>query len=152
MPDRKTLDQSIAAALTARGVRFEAKKMMGGLAFMVDEKMCMGTAKQKLMVRFDPALHDEVLARPGAGPMDFTGKPMRGYVFVEAEALQATGALASWIDLALAFNPRAKRTKSERLLRGAERAKPPAKLHAGAWASRSSGPMPLAAFSAANPT
>lgn len=86
---------------------------------MVDDKMCVGSAKQRLMVRFDPELHDNVLTRPGAGPMDFTGKPMRGYVFVKPEAVKTATALGSWIDLALAFNPRAKRTAKKKLARRA---------------------------------
>lgn len=108
------LEQRIAATFGARGVQFKTKKMMGGLAFMVDGKMCVGTVKQLLMVRFDPDLHEEVLARPGAGPMDFTGRPMRGFVFVKSDAVQTVAALASWLDLALAFNPRARRSAKKK--------------------------------------
>lgn len=115
MSNNESLEERVAAAFAARGVRCEAKKMMGGTAFMVGGKMCVGSAKQLLMVRFDPALHDEVLHRPGAGPMDFTGRPMRGYVFVKPEAVKTAAALGSWIDLALAFNPRAKRSGKKKL-------------------------------------
>ncbi len=108
---KKNLDDRLASALEKRGVAFEAKKMMGGLCFMVDRKMCFGTAKQLLMVRFDPAMHESVLARPGARPMDFTGKPMRGYVFVDPNVLQSAPALNAWIDLGLEFNPRAQRSR-----------------------------------------
>lgn len=106
----EALEQRITAAFADRGVRFQSKKMMGGVAFMVRDRMCVGIVKQLLMVRFDPELHEQMLARPGAGPMDFTGKPMRGYVFVRSDALQADSALAYWIDVALAFNPSAKRS------------------------------------------
>ncbi len=101
----------IAALLAQKSVAFDAKRMMGGICFKVADKMCLGTAKNRLMVRFDPALHDEVLSRRGAGPMDFTGRPMRGYVFVRPETLGKDAALAAWIDLALEYNPRAKRSK-----------------------------------------
>jgi len=84
------------------------KKMMGGLTFMVDGKMCVGVVGEDLMVRLDPSAHDEALRRPGARPMDFTSRPMRGFVFVGREGTAAARDLARWIDLALAFNPRAK--------------------------------------------
>ncbi len=111
MSDGEDLANRISALLTARRVRFEAKRMMGGICFMVADKMCVGTAKNLLMVRFDPARHEEVLARPGAGPMDFTGRPMRGYVFVQPAALRNDAVLVSWLELALAYNPRAKSSK-----------------------------------------
>ena len=106
------LADRIAAVLTAQRVPFESKRMMGGICFKVADKMLVGTAKNRLMVRFDPALHDEVLARPGAGPMDFTGKPMRGYVFVQPAALKNDTMLSAWHDLALEYNPKAKRSKN----------------------------------------
>ena len=84
--------------------------MMGGIVFMVGGKMCVGTTQGRLMVRFDPAQHDAVLARPGAGPMDFTKRAMRGFVFVQAAAFRADAALEPWLDLALAYNPQAKRS------------------------------------------
>lgn len=104
----------IGEILKAKRIRFEAKRMMGGIAFMVEKKMCVGTAKNLLMVRFDPALHDEVLASPGAGPMDFTGRPMRGYAFVKPAALKKNAVLASWLELALDFNPRATSSKKKK--------------------------------------
>ena len=73
--------------------------------------MCVGTAKGRLMVRFDPARHDEILGRPGASVMDFTGRPMRGYVFVDPSAMSGEAAFKSWLELALAYNPQAKRSK-----------------------------------------
>src|ERR1700738_1145563 len=104
MSDDEGLANRISALLTVRRVRFESKRMMGGICFMVADKMCVGTAKNLLMVRFDPDRHEEVLARPGAGPMDFTGRPMRGYVFVKPSELGDDRVLASWLDLALAYN------------------------------------------------
>ena len=114
MPDTDELANRISAILAAKKVRFEPKRMMGGLAFMVDDKMFVGTAKNRLMVRFDPDLHEEVLARPGAGPMDFTGKPMRGFVFVELAAVRDDNDLGYWLDLALEYNPRAKRSTKKK--------------------------------------
>lgn len=111
MSNIEDLPDRISAQLKAKHVRFESKRMMGGICFMVADKMCVGTAKNLLMVRFDPARHEEVLSRPGAGPMDFTGRPMRGYVFVQPAALRDDAVLASWLELALIYNPRAKSSK-----------------------------------------
>ena len=92
--------------------RVEEKRMMGGLCFMVDGKMCVGVEKERLMARIDPDEYEAALQRRGCGPMDFTGRPMRGFVFVKLEALQTATELNSWLELALAFNPKAKASKS----------------------------------------
>jgi len=94
-----------------RQTTYEEKRMMGGLCFMVDGKMCVGVEKQRLMVRIDPREYDAALGRPGCVPMDFTGRPMRGFVFVSAEGIVARRSLAAWLALALEFNPRATSSK-----------------------------------------
>ena len=88
--------------------------MMGGLCFMVDGKMCVGVEKARLMARIDPAIYEKALGRKGCVPMDFTGRPMRGFVFVQAEGYASDHDLASWLDLALEFNPHAKSSKKRR--------------------------------------
>ena len=80
---------------------------------MVDEKMCVGTAKDALMVRFDPEIHDEVLKRKGARVMDFTNRPMKGFVFVDEVGIKTDRDLGKWIELALDYNPRAKSSKKK---------------------------------------
>ena len=85
--------------------------MMGGLCFLVSGKMCVGVEKERLMVRLDPDIYETSLERKGCTPMDFTGRPMRGFVFVNAEGNASDRELASWLDLALEFNPRAKASK-----------------------------------------
>ena len=87
--------------------------MMGGLCFMVDDKMCVGVEKARLMVRIDPEVHEKALGMKGAAPMDFTGRPMRGFVFVDAKAVASDPDLDKWLDLALEFNPRAKSSKTK---------------------------------------
>jgi TfoX/Sxy family transcriptional regulator of competence genes len=94
-----------------RSVAFEEKKMMGGLCFMVDGKMCVGVDKRRLMVRIDPDVYDEALGRKGCAVMDFTGRPMREFVFVNEEGIASEAELGSWLDLALEFNPRAVSSK-----------------------------------------
>jgi TfoX/Sxy family transcriptional regulator of competence genes len=91
----------------------EEKKMFGGLCFMVNGKMCIGVEKERLMVRLNPDLTDEVLEKEGCRPMDFTGKIMKGYVFVNIEALNTKKKLAYWINLALDYNAIAKATKKK---------------------------------------
>jgi TfoX/Sxy family transcriptional regulator of competence genes len=94
--------------------RVEEKKMFGGLCFMVNDKMCVGVEKERLMVRLDPARYDEVIERPGCKPMDFTGKIMKGYVFVDASVLKNKKELEYWIALALDFNKKAKASKKKK--------------------------------------
>lgn len=98
-------------ALTHKNV--EEKKMFGGLCFMVNDKMCVGVEKERLMVRLDPALFDEVIEKEGCKPMDFTGKIMKGYVFVDLEALSTKKKLEYWVKLALDFNKVAKASKKK---------------------------------------
>ena len=107
----EVLAERVRAGLRAAGARFEEKRMMGGLCFMVEAKMCVGVDQERLMVRLDPERYDEALKRPGCVPMDFTGRPMRGFVFVNAPGLATEAALVSWLKLALEFNPRAKSSK-----------------------------------------
>lgn len=86
----------------------EEKKMFGGLCFMVNDKMCVGVESQRLMVRLDPERYEEALEKEGAKPMDFTGRVMKGYVFVDLDALNTKKKLEYWIKLALEFNQKAK--------------------------------------------
>jgi TfoX/Sxy family transcriptional regulator of competence genes len=82
--------------------------MFGGLCFMVNSKMCVGVEKERLMVRLDPAVYDEAMKRRGCRPMDFTGRVMKGFVFVDAAVLDSDDELQYWIGLALEYNKIAK--------------------------------------------
>ncbi|MFH1120922.1 MAG: TfoX/Sxy family protein [Bacteroidota bacterium] len=95
----------------------EEKKMFGGLCFMVNDKMCLGVMDDHLMVRLDPARYDEVVELDGCRPMDFTGKTMKGYVYVESEALDSDKKMKFWIDLALEFNRIAKPSVKKKKLK-----------------------------------
>jgi TfoX/Sxy family transcriptional regulator of competence genes len=92
----------------------EEKKMFGGLCFMVDDKMCVGVEKERLMLRLDPGKYDDLIEKEGCNPMDFTGKPMKGYVFVDKDALQTKKQLYYWINLALEYNKIAKPSKKKK--------------------------------------
>jgi TfoX/Sxy family transcriptional regulator of competence genes len=99
-------------ALTHKNVT--EKKMFGGLCFMVNDKMCVGVEMERLMVRFDPAKYEEIMEMEGCRPMDFTGRVMKGYAFVDIEALNTKKKLAYWIKLALEYNKIAKPAKKKK--------------------------------------
>lgn len=92
----------------------EEKAMMGGIAFMLHGKMCVGVIKDELMCRIDKAFHDEAIQKQGCRTMDFTHRPMIGYVLVDDSGLRNQREFDYWIDLALAFNPRAKASKGKK--------------------------------------
>ncbi len=91
----------------------EEKKMFGGLCFMVNDKMCVGVESERMMVRLDPENYDEVMEKEGCHPMDFTGKVMKGYVFVDIDVLKTKKQLDYWVQLALAYNAKAKSSKKK---------------------------------------
>lgn len=91
----------------------EEKKMFGGLCFMVNDKMCVGVEKERLMVRLDPDLTETVMEKEGCRPMNFTGKIMKGYVFVDIDALNTQKKLAYWVTLALDYNKIARASKKK---------------------------------------
>lgn len=94
-------------ALTHKNV--VEKPMFGGLCFMVNDKMCVGVEKERLMVRFDPLNYEEVMEKEGCRPMDFTGKVMKGYAFVDINVLNTKKKLEYWMNLALEYNKIARR-------------------------------------------
>lgn len=91
----------------------EEKEMMGGLTFMYRGKMCVGIIKDELMCRIDPDLHEEAILKKGCRTMDFTKRPMKGYVMIDEEGMKTKRNFDYWIDLALAFNKKAKSSKSK---------------------------------------
>lgn len=89
----------------------EEKEMMGGLTFMYNSKMCIGIVKDELMCRIDPSIHEEVIKRTGCRTMDFTNRPMKGFIFVDDRAMKTPKELDYWINLALEYNAKAKSSK-----------------------------------------
>ena len=110
----ESLADRVRRELQAEGVAFEEKRMMGGLCYLVDDKMCVGVHEERLMVRIAPEDEAEFLAEAGAEPMDFTGRPMRGYLWIYDEGMRTPAKLKRWVARALAFNPRAKSSKKKR--------------------------------------
>lgn len=83
------LAERLRKGFSKRKVKFAEKRMMGGLCFMVDDKMCLGVEKERLMVRIDPEIYESALTRKGCMPMDFTDRPLRGFVYIQPEMLAA---------------------------------------------------------------
>jgi TfoX/Sxy family transcriptional regulator of competence genes len=93
------LAQQVREALAGkRGV--VERKMFGGLAFMMRGNMCCGVSGNDLMVRVGLERYEDALARPHARPMDFTGKPLRGFVYVGPDGHDD---LKAWVARGLAF-------------------------------------------------
>ena len=79
------------------------KKMFGGLAFIVRGHMCCGVSGDDLMLRVGPDQHDDALAQPHTRAMDFTGRPMKGFVYVGQEGLASDEQLEDWVGRGLNF-------------------------------------------------
>lgn len=94
--------------------KIEEKKMMGGLTFMVNGKMCVGILNDDLMLRIAPGEYEQALERRGCREMDFTGRPMKGFVFVSPEGTKTKRDLTYWTSLALAYNKEAKASKKKK--------------------------------------
>jgi TfoX/Sxy family transcriptional regulator of competence genes len=88
----------------------EEKKMMGGLIFMVNGKMCIGvdkvkaTGEDRLMVRVGKATQEQLMFKNGSREMDFTGRVMRGFLFISPEGFDSEEDLDFWTEKALEFN------------------------------------------------
>ena len=106
MPYDETLAQRVRDLLgpgDRPGESIVERKMFGGLAFMLNGNMCCGVEKENLMLRVGPARYEETLSRPHARPMDFTGRPMKGFIYVDAQGVADSNSLQEWLTLAVDF-------------------------------------------------
>jgi len=108
------LADRIRSVLKEKQISCDEKKMMGGLCFMVDDKMCIGIVKNELMARIDPDIYNVALTKKGCKEMNFTGRPMKGFVFVEPEGIDMDKDLEFWVNLCLDYNPRATSSKKKK--------------------------------------
>jgi TfoX/Sxy family transcriptional regulator of competence genes len=108
------LAERVLHVLQEKKVDFFEKKMFGGSCFMVDDKMCIGIVKEDLMCRIGPDAYEDALTKDGIIPMEFTGRPMAGYVFAQPTAIDSDDELAYWVQLCLDFNPLAKASKKKK--------------------------------------
>ncbi len=73
------------------------KRMFGGLAFLLGGRMCVGVVKDRLMVRVGPEAYERRVREPHARKMDFTGRPMKGFVYVESKGFESDAELRRWV-------------------------------------------------------
>lgn len=99
----EALAQRVRDTLVEHGQYVTEKKMFGGIAFMYRGNMCCGIVKDDLMVRVGPEQHATTLALPHAHEMDFTGRPMKGMIYVKPEGVSNDADLATWINRGLDF-------------------------------------------------
>jgi len=111
------LAQRIREVFFRLNVPFLEKKMFSGVCFLVDNKMCCGThidrstQESLLLSRISEAEAIKAIELPFVLPMNFTGKPMRGYIYVCEEGIESLKGLNFWIQLCLNFNPSAKKSR-----------------------------------------
>lgn len=109
--------QRIRDSLLLLNVEFSEKKMFGGICFLVDNKMICGTHIDKesgdsfLLCRISEDEGHKALELPYVQHMNFTGKPMKGYIFVTEAGIETKNELTKWLKLCLEFNPFAKKSK-----------------------------------------
>ena len=129
------LANRVRQALAGRSQVTE-KVMFGGLAFMACGHMCCGLVGTKLMVRVRPDDHDTLLREPNVDPMDFTGKPMRGFLYVNPPGTATYSGLRMWLARALEF-AETRPPKAVRSGRKGSRMRPPKRLQPAATRSKS---------------
>ena len=108
------LAERIRNAFYQKGVTFEEKKMMGGVCYLVNDKMCAGIIQNRMMARINPDEFENALTRKGCREMDLTGKTMKGFIYIEPEGIDLESDLHDWVQLALDYNPFAKSGKSKK--------------------------------------
>lgn len=102
MPFDESLGERIRESL-ARRRGIAEKKMFGGLGFLLNGSILVGVWKDSLIVRLDPEEYEEALAEEHVRVFDITGRPMKGWVMVDADGLDEDDDLASWIERALSY-------------------------------------------------
>ena len=105
------LAERVSVILKNKKTSFVTKNMIGGLCYMISDKMALGIVNNSLLVRIDPGIYDSSLNKKGCRPMDFTGRVMKGFVLVDPVGIDLDKDLSYWIQLSLDFNPKAKASK-----------------------------------------
>lgn len=117
MPYSIECAQRIKEIFLEKGIHFTEKKMFGGLCFMVNDKMCCATRISKktgenlLMCRIGDKAYEAEIEKNHVAPMEFTGKVMKGYIYVLEPGFKSNESLNYWLQLCLDYNPIAKASK-----------------------------------------
>lgn len=90
-------------SILSRRKGFSEKNMFGGVCFMINGNMCVGTWKGSLIVRLDKKHHDETLTKPHTKPFDITGRVMKGWALVEPSGIESDKDLKTWVRRAAKF-------------------------------------------------
>jgi hypothetical protein len=104
------LGDRIRQIIKTKNVPFTDKKMMGGLVYMVNNKMCCGIHSDKkygdslLMAKIGVEAYDQEIHKEECLPMDFTGRPMKGYIFITPQGFDMDKDLEYWISKAIDYN------------------------------------------------
>jgi TfoX/Sxy family transcriptional regulator of competence genes len=96
------LAQRIREMLAERTDTLEMR-MFGGIAFLLRGNMAVGVVKEDLMVRVGPEAYEDLVGQPYARPMDFTHRPLKGFVYVAPEGVESDADLRRWIERGVAF-------------------------------------------------
>jgi hypothetical protein len=100
-----------------KNISFTEKTMFSGICFMVDDKLCCcthtdkKTGEQMLLCRVGEEAYEAALEQNYCTPMDFTGRSMKGYVYVSEDGWRSSKTLDYWLQLCINYNPFAKRSK-----------------------------------------
>jgi TfoX/Sxy family transcriptional regulator of competence genes len=113
MPYNEKIANKIRIALEGTKNLVE-KKMFGGIAFMVNDKMCMGVDNDAIMLRCEPEMTNELLAKKGARPFDLTGKPMKGWLLIDEDGTKNKKDFDFWVNIAIEANKKAVAPKSKK--------------------------------------
>lgn len=106
MSYNENLSLRIEKLLIQLNVIFIEKKMFGGNAFMINDKMCFGIVGNELMLRVLDEEYEALLEKNHVRPMDFTGRIMKGFVYIDEQALKTESDLSHWIQFGLDFAER----------------------------------------------
>lgn len=116
----ETLAKRVRALLIGR-TGYGERRMFGGIAFMLDGRMCCGVLNDELVTRVSAADYAAALQQPQVRPMDFTGRPMKGYLYIAPAATADDGNLAMWVERCVSFvttlpakTPKPKKTPARR--------------------------------------
>ena len=112
--DTRLADKIRELLLDKQVIKVEEKQLFGGLAFMVNDKMCINVSGDKLMCRFAAALQEVISEKPGFEPMIMKGKEMKGYCYVNHSGFKSKKELMYWINLCLDYNPKARSSKKKK--------------------------------------
>jgi hypothetical protein len=107
-------EERINRILKEKNVDFTSKKMMGGLCYMLDDKMLCGILRAQMMARIGIEGYNEALEKEHVHEMNITGRAMKGFVFVDEAGLDMDEDLEFWIQKCLDFNPMAKSSKMKK--------------------------------------